>query len=198
LVRAQGFPRGIGVARILFAVVVGLDLGTALHVLSHPQAAVAEAMGDRDLLGAAPVVTRLGTNIALTDSLRPINRTVRVVAKDLHMTLDRTPLTCHGGRARITWHVGNLEPTVPMTGIALSVRLDGKVIGSLLRGSADGTYNDNPASIMAVADCPAGEHVLDVVISEIDGGWGIPYVANVGERADHLLMNRGFIVMEVW
>jgi hypothetical protein len=156
-------------------------------------------MGAREHLDHVAATTRVGTNVSLTDTLRPINETVRVGVDDLGMILDRTHLTCHGGRARIIWHVGNLEPTVPGTGIALSARLDGELIGSLLRGSQDGIYNDQPATIVAVVDCPAGDHVLDLVIPHITGSWGIPYVDNP-ERGpvQHLLMNRGFTVLEVW
>jgi hypothetical protein len=198
----KGGPRsGLTASKVFFAIAVGLDIGVALHFYGAGAAAIAadDNLGARELLDAVPATTRSGSQVSMTDTLQPIDATVRVDAYDLGMKLDRTVLFCHGGRARITWHVGNLEPTVPQTGIALSIRLDGQIIGSLLRGSVEGIYEDGPASIMAVADCSPGEHELDLAISQITGGWGIPYVANVRRGAvDYLQMNRGFIVMEVW
>ncbi len=143
--------------------------------------------------------TITGTRMSLTDNLRPQNETVRIGVADDGMILDPLTLTCHGGRIRVTWTVGNLEPIVADTGIHLSARLDDETIGSIIRGSARGIWNDVPVDLVTVADCSPGEHTLDLQVTAITGGWGIPYVVTKGSPpSSDLVVNRGFIVTEVW
>jgi hypothetical protein len=132
---------------------------------------------------------------AMTDSMRLFDRTVRIGEQDAGLVLDRTPIVCHGGRARATWYVGNLEPTVPETGLHLAVRLDGAIVAGMIEGSYTGIYEDGPVSIEAIFDCTPGKHSIDVYVVSIRGGWGIPYVANVPRTGSPV--SRGFIVTEV-
>lgn len=157
-------------------------------------------LGARELLpGDGLTHSYDGSRTTITDSLTPFNRTVRITAADEGTEVDKTALVCHGGRVDVTWHVGNLEPTVPATGIHLSATLDGATIGSLLAGSTDGIWNDRPAGIHAVVACPAGTHVLALRIVSVQGSWGMPYVVSAGStNIDGLVVNRGFVVTEVW
>ena len=97
----------------------------------------------------------------------------------------------------MAWHVGNLEPTVPGTGIYLTMTFDGRAVGSLIRGSTHGVWNDAAQTIFATVDCPQGTHRLSVTIDGF-GHWGIPYAANPGEQAQRVVVNRGFVVTEIW
>jgi hypothetical protein len=73
------------------------------------------------------------------------------------------------------------------------------VIGSIIRGSSRGIFNDTPVDLLAVIDCPAGRHGLELTVAWIKGSWGIPFVDTVGNppSAD-LVVNRGFVVREIW
>lgn len=159
-----------------------------------------DAYGDRSLLDDGPTQTWTGTRTTITSSLRGFSETVRIDQRDIGLTIDRTALTCHGGVVEITWHVGNLEPTVPDTGIYLTARLDGQPVASITKGSTRGIYDDGPVDLRAVVDCPAGSHVVDLLIDRMwaDGGWGIPYVVNVGEPSDGIVVMRGFVVTETY
>jgi hypothetical protein len=140
-----------------------------------------------------------GSQITLTDNLTQHRATVRIGDADNGLILDPMDLECHGGRASISWSVGNLEPIVADTGIHLSARLDGSVVGSIMRGSTLGMWNDTPVELIAVVECPPGQHTLDLRVDSIHGAWGIPYVVNEGEPpSPYLLVNRGFVVREVW
>ena len=155
--------------------------------------------GNRSLLEPGESTTVSGAMVSLTDNLRPLTETVRIGPSDAGLILDPLTLTCHGGRIRVTWTVGNLEPITPETGIHLSARLDGATIGSILRGSTRGIWNDVPTDLVTVADCSRGPHVLDLQVTSINGGWGIPYVVTEGNPpSTDLLVNRGFVVTEVW
>jgi hypothetical protein len=138
----------------------------------------------------APTRTATG-QVWLTDRLVTFDATFRITKEEEGEQYDQTPLVCHGGRAHITWYVGNLEPTVPDTGIHLSLLFDGRTIGTLLKGSTHGVYDDAPAEIQTVVPCPAGRHQLAVTVDSIVGGWGIPYAG----KADRV--QRGFIIQEV-
>lgn len=154
-----------------------------------------------------PTLVKSG-NVVVTSKLTSFNRPVRFtrgtdgdvyrvvdnksgkVGKRPERTIDSMDLRCHGGTIEITWYVGNLEPTVPQTGIHLSVRLDGAQLATLLKGSTDGVWNDAPASIHTVTQCPAGSHKLEAHIDKLAGGWGIPYADPENT------VQRGFIVRE--
>ena len=155
--------------------------------------------GDRSMLDDGQILESTGRFSTVTSSLRSFDRTVRIGEADAGLVVDSTPVTCHGGLLRIQWHIGNLEPTVPDTGIHLAVRFDGVPVGGLLRGSTRGIWNDSPSGIQAVILCPAGAHVVDLAITSVVGTWGFPYVVNVGDPVPHdLVVNRGFIVTETW
>jgi hypothetical protein len=155
--------------------------------------------GNRSELATVAARSATGSQVTLTDNLTQHRETVRVGDTDTGLILDPMDLECHGGRASITWTVGNLEPIVADTGIHLSARLDGVVIGSILRGSTRGIWNDTPVTLLAVTDCSAGQHTVDIRVDSISGAWGIPYVVNEGEPpSPNLLVNRGFVVREVW
>ncbi len=155
--------------------------------------------GNRSELTSVAARTTTGSQITLTDNLTQHRETVRIGKSDSGLILDPMDVDCHGGRASITWTVGNLEPIDAETGIHLSARLDGVVIGSILRGSTKGIWNDAPVTLIAVTDCPAGLHSLDMRVDAIQGRWGIPYVVNDGDPpSPDLLVNRGFVVREVW
>jgi hypothetical protein len=139
----------------------------------------------------APTRTATG-RVWLTDRLVTFDATFRITNEQKGERYDRTTLVCHGGRAHVLWYIGNLEPTVPDTLIHLSVLFDGRKVGTLLKGSTRGVYNDGPAEIQTVIPCPAGRHELAMTVDSADeGGWGIPY-ANETDRAQ-----RGFIIEEV-
>jgi len=192
-------------SRTSILAIVGWTIAVAGVALLLVRAAPASAshgdgLGARDLLAGAGV-TRVydGTHTTISDSLASFDQTVRLSAADEGTTIDRTALECHGGRADITWHVGNLEPTVAGTGIHLSATFDGEVIGSMIAGSSDGIWNDRPAGIRAVVACSPGTHQLAIQVVSVNGLWGIPYVVNPGERnIEGLRVNRGFVVTEVW
>lgn len=188
--------------KIGLAIIVGALIAVVAWSVARrdPRAAIdPSSLGNRALLSPGAPETYVGSHVALTDSLVPLTQTVRIDGDDRGRILDTTPIVCHGGRARILWTVGNLEPTVPNTGITLTARLDGQPIGSIIRGSTNGNYNDTPVTIQTVADCPAGAHVADVVVTTIQGAWGLPYVTNVGDPpAADFSVNRGFIIEEIW
>ena len=165
-----------------------------------PSAAeLAAPYGDRGLLDAGTTRTSTGTRTTISDTLRGFDRSVWIDSNDNGLIVDQTTLTCHGGIAHVTWHIGNLEPVSQDVGIHLTARLDGEPIGSILRGSRVDIWGDEPASLHAVVPCPAGDHRLDLEIRSIHGRWGFPYVTSVGEPpSDELLVARGFVVSEVW
>jgi hypothetical protein len=179
--------------RLAVAIPFGLVVGVAVALLSNR--APIDAAGDRSLLASVGAQSVTG-RVTMTDTMQLIDRTVRVGATDKGLVLDETPFECHGGRARALWYVGNLEPTVAQTGIHLAARLDGETVGALIRGSAQGLYNDGPISLATAFYCPAGHHTLDIQVLSVEGWWGIPYVANVPDIGYPI--NRGFIVTEVW
>ena len=135
---------------------------------------------------------KTGSNVTLTDALGTFDKTYRFDRNHTWNQLDRTTVNCHGGRADVRWFVGNLEPTIPDTGIHLSILMDGKKISTILKGSTRGVYDDDEATIHTVVPCPAGSHVFSMRIDYIEGRWGIPY-ADPGDR-----VQRGFIIHEVW
>ena len=100
--------------------------------------------GDRALLEPVEAQSFTGSQITMTDNLRPHDATVRIGPDDVGLVLDPLRLHCNGGRIRVIWTVGDLEPIEPSTGIHLSARLDGVTIGSVLRGSSRGNWNDLP------------------------------------------------------
>lgn len=157
-----------------------------------------EAQGDRVLLHDGPTRSWTGTNITVSTSERPFSETVRVVASDAGRALDPVDVRCHGGVAVVGWYVGNLEPIKQATGIHLSLRMDGETISSTLVGSTDGVYNDQPVTLRAVVRCPAGMRRFDLLIESVSGGWGIPYVQNVGDDPGGLIVRRGITVRETW
>jgi hypothetical protein len=182
----------IVVSAIAFAVVVGS--ASLLRSLEDPG-----SRGDRSLLRAQSPEAIDATRASVTDGLHGYGRTVRVDHTDVGLELDATGLDCHGGMLQVVWHVGNLEPTVPDTGIHLSARLDDEVIGSLIVGSTRGVWEDGPAAIHAATRCPTGGHELKLTIVSITGAWGIPYVGPPG-AADSVVLrvNRGFVATEYW
>ncbi len=135
--------------------------------------------------------TYTGTHVSVTDNLTTWRKPVGDQPGRDHKPFDRMRFRCHGGRADITWYVGNLEPEVPSTGMHLSIELDGKTIATLLRGSHDGVLNDVPAVIRTIVGCPKGEHELAARMA-YSGSWNVPY-ANADDR-----VQRGFIVEEFW
>lgn len=144
--------------------------------------------GDR-----AQQTSRTGNRTTLTTNLVTYNETYRVQAgPNLPARLDEMRIRCHGGTLRLTWQLGNLEPTHPDTGIHLTAYLDGKAVGSLLKGSTRGIWNDGPVQIESAVNCPGGQHKLWVSIDSIQGSWGIPYA----NEPDHV--QRGFIAEEIW
>jgi hypothetical protein len=197
-VRTLGLPRGRRlVADIAVATIIGISVGVAIFAMRPVPNPF--AYGDRSMLQPMSPEVLAGSHVSLTDTLRGHDQTVRIDERDKGRILDHTPITCHGGRARVVWHVGNLEPTRPETGIGLTARFDGVPIGSLIRGSTMGVWNDAPVSIQAVVDCPAGPHVLDLEVTFVNGSWGIPYVVSPdGPRSPNLVINRGFVVEEIW
>jgi hypothetical protein len=156
-------------------------------------------MGNRAYLEPIKPETFTGSQITMTDAIRIHDESVWIDERDSALVVDETPLECHGGRAHIVWHIGNLEPQSSDVGIHLTTRLDGEEIGSILRGTTVDTWGDSPLAIHAVAECPAGEHTLDLLVRSIHGRWGFPYVVNENEPASpDLRVGRGFIVTEVW
>lgn len=141
---------------------------------------------------AARPLSFTGKTSTITDGLSVYSQPARATSALIKKPLDRLPVRCHGGTAWITWYVGNLEPTSAGTGLHLSIFLDGRRIGTLIKGGADGIYDDGPASLPAVVPCPEGTHSLHAEIDSLDGEWGIPY-ANAGEAVP-----RGFTVLELW
>ncbi len=154
--------------------------------------------GDSSLLVDGDTNAQTGSRVTLTDSMRQFDRTVRINDQQTGLVVDRTELACHGGRARVSWHIGNLEPITRNTGIHLTARLDGLGIASIVRGSTVDVWGDHPLDLETVIACPAGNHVLDLRIDSIHGAWGFPYVMTEGSRSDNLRVGRGFIVQEVW
>jgi hypothetical protein len=158
-----------------------------------------------DRWNAAQPTTSSG-QVWVTDSLRdftwtpvlrglPDGTAIDVATGEVVTEIDVTPVSCHGGRVIVEWHVGNLEPQIPHTGIHLAITMDGEVIGGILAGSADGIYDDWPAQIVAAQPCPAGPHVFAVKIQSISGYWGIPYAQPSGRAVN--VVQRGFVIWEV-
>jgi hypothetical protein len=177
---------------------VAISLATALGTPSTEPGDRAD-LGNRALLEPGSSTTTIGDNTAITTGLRSFAQTVRIDEQDVGLTLDPIDVECHGGMARIEWHVGNLEPTAPQTGIHLAAQLDGEVVASLLRGSTMGIWNDVPVSMVAVLPCPSGRHLVDLLVAHVTGQWGVPYVVNTDDEPSGILrVNRGFVVTEVW
>ena len=52
---------------------------------------------------------------------------------------------------------------------------------------------------MTATGCPVWRPWLDIKVTSISGGWGIPYVTTPGDPPSRdLVVNRGFVVTEVW
>jgi hypothetical protein len=156
-------------------------------------------MGDRSLLDPVLATSYTGSRTTLTDGTREMTTSVWIDERDRGTAVDAVSVDCHGGWLRMSWYIGNLEPQVPSTGIHMTVRLDGHPIATSLRGSTMGNWNDAPASILAVAPCSTGSHVVDLEIASITGRWGFPYVVTLGSLPeDGYRVPRGFILQEVW
>jgi len=153
--------------------------------------------------------TRTGTHVSLSDNLVTYRSTVRVVGNSRGAPfttsgvllepsskpvgrIDEMRFTCHGGRLRVVWTIGNLEPTKVGGALHLDLVLDNTTISSLLRGSQVREYGDQSESVHAVVSCSDGAHVLYARIDNMVGAWGMPY-ANTNDR-----VQRGFIAEEVW
>jgi hypothetical protein len=107
--------------------------------------------------------------------------------------IDVTHVRCHGGVARVTWYVGNLEPETASSGMHIMITMDGKRIATMIRGGYGNTWEDAPASVETVTRCGAGMHTFTAQMREAtQSSWGVPY-ANTGER-----VQRGFIIEEIW
>jgi hypothetical protein len=181
-------------AIVLSAVAIVVAWSSAL-----PSLADHTNLGDRSLLREQPPDAVDAARVTVTDGLHGYGRTVRVDDTDVGLELDAAGVECHGGMLVVVWHVGNLEPTVPDTGIHLTARLDDDVIGSLIVGSTRGVWEDGPAAIHAATRCPTGDHRLALAIVGITGAWGIPYVGPPGAPdSTDLLVNRGFVAIEYW
>lgn len=158
-------------------------------------------VGDRTQFDAVTAATVTGSRFSLTDSLRPHDHSVWIDEDDDGLVVDPTPLECHGGRLHVTWHIGNLEPARVggEEAVHLSARLDGEVIGTVMRAGKAGTFEDSAMELHTVIDCPVGPHLVDLVIPYVTGVYGFPYVTNLGDapRPDLRVM-RGFILEEVW
>lgn len=190
---------GMGALLIVGAWWWGSRSGTSVPTPLRGRAPVEELAKASELDPTVEARAYSGNRTKITDGLTTFRETPVVTREDSGRRLDRLEFECHGGRAKIMWHIGNLEPRKPATGIHLTVRLDDERIASLLKGSTRGIWNDAPAEIHEVVDCPAGRHVLELAIESVHGAWGFPYVVNPGEPpSEHLRVNRGFIVEEVW
>jgi hypothetical protein len=177
------------VAGLLLAVVI-----TAATMRADPP----PYMGVRANLGDSQPTSIAGTT-RMTDGLRYFSESVWIDDRDVGLVVDVTPVTCHGGRARIEWFIGNLEPQTRDTGLHLNVRLDGSVVATILRGTTVDTLGDHPVSSLAVVECPEGEHVVDLKVRLVGGRWGFPYVANEYEPpVGDLRVARGFVISEVY
>ena len=184
---------------------IGLALGVALGI-SLPMFSVLTApkhvdpqMGIRSFLEPIEPRSFTGSQVTITDSLRRHDQSVWIDDRDAGLVVDETKLECHGGRAYVVWHIGNLEPQSEDVGIHLTAVLDGADIGSILRGTTVDTWGDSPLEIHAVVDCSEGTHRLALRIRSVSGRWGFPYVVNEDEPpSTDLPVNRGFVVTEAW
>jgi hypothetical protein len=136
-----------------------------------------------------------GSRTTLTWALSTYNET-RVASHsnpDPGEDFDVTHVRCHGGTARVTWYVGDLEPHNPESGVHVSIYMDKKQIGTGIRGGKTGSWEDAPAAIDTVTRCPRGRHTFSVR-APMSGPdfFGLPYA----EPRDRV--QRGFIIEEVW
>jgi hypothetical protein len=181
------------------AVVLGFLLAIVIQrIATNANPSGERWLGDRGLLAPVQPRSATGSNITITDSLRPHVQSVWVDAQDQGLVIDPTPVTCHGGRLHVEWHVGNLEPQSADAGIHLTARFNGEPVGTIMRGSLRGIWEDDPADLHAVIDCPSGDHVVDLVVNP-SGKYGIPYAVTFGDPdlADEVVL-RGFVLTEVW
>jgi hypothetical protein len=176
----------LGVAVGLLAGAAGARVGPDVLDEFHSTNSSTTLTPDRE----APTHTAAG-QVWLTDRLVTFDAAFRITQAQQGEHFDPTKLVCHGGRAHVTWHIGNLEPTDPDTGIHVSVLFDGRKVGTLLKGSTRGVYDDGPEEIQTVVPCPRGRHELAATVDSIEGQWGFPY-AN-----DTDVVQRGFIIEEV-
>ncbi|MGH3072153.1 MAG: hypothetical protein ACRDNB_07775 [Gaiellaceae bacterium] len=171
-------------------------IGIGALLLGVGAAVVVAAPGNFNVPWRTPLKsnTYTGQHFTLTDNLATYNETILATFSkpDVGENFDTLRVQCHGGKARVTWYVGNLEPRVANTGIHISILMDGRVIGTLLKGGKQGVWEDGPASIETAVFCPRGRRAFTARIASIDGVWGMPY-ANSTDR-----VQRGFIVFEVW
>lgn len=167
--------------------------------------AVGVAVGAASAWGGAPnlnlpwehdlsVKTYTGSKVTVTYALATYTRLLLASFShpDPSEHVDTTHVTCHGGVADVTWYTGDLEPETKKSGIHISAFMDGKEIGTLLKGGNVGVWEDGPASIRTVVPCPAGKHTFWVTFNQPNSYWGIPY-ANSNDR-----VQRGFIIKEYW
>jgi hypothetical protein len=193
--------RRIAIGGVLGGLLLGTVLAFAIALIWPPPPIPANVafLGDRSLLDPAQTNTFTGTHITLTDNLRAYDHTVRLEPTDLGRLVDPMSFECHGGIATVVWHVGNLEPTYPNTGIHLTALLDDEPIASIIVGSTSGVYEDSPAELQTIVDCPAGVHALALEVTDIHGVWGFPYVVSeLDSPSLDLRVNRGFRVSEIW
>jgi hypothetical protein len=185
---------------VAIAVPVGVALGVGFAILRYFVAPPAQDWrGDLAALDDGPAFSLTGDRFSITDSMRTFRESVWIDHQMEGGAVDRTVVECHGGRAQVTWHIGNLEPVTRDSGIHLTVRMDGAPVASILRGSAVDTWGDAPLTIHAVVDCSSGQHVIDLHVSNVDGAWGFPFVVNRGDPLSPLSrIGRGFIIREVW
>ena len=133
-----GVPGGLAVG-VIAAVVVALAVPAPSPDLTW--------QGDRSLLDPRLTSSSTGTHTTVTDNLVGYGATVRIGTEDKGRLIDPLTIECHGGRAIIVWHVGNLEPIQPDTGLTLSAVFDGKVVGSLIRGSSLASSTTSPSML---------------------------------------------------
>jgi hypothetical protein len=102
---------------LVIGLVGGLILAIAVTAwLSYTAPPKGDWRGDRGELATVAARSATGSQVTLTDNLTQHRATVRLGDADTGLILDPMDLVCHGGRASITWAVGNLEPIVADTG----------------------------------------------------------------------------------
>lgn len=156
-----------------------------------------ELLGAKEMLRPGDTTTSTGSQTTVTTNMAPREWTVRIGPSHDGLELDPVEVECHGGVALARWYVGNLEPINPSSGIHLTMTMDSEPLSTALVGSTDGIWNDQPATIEAVVDCPAGARTFAVVVDGITGFWGIPYVQTPGDSYTYPVQ-RGMTVREVW
>jgi hypothetical protein len=114
------------------------------------------------------------------------SRTVSTVGFELQSSTLHTT----GGTVDVEWYDSAFLLRERLSGAYVSLFIDGRRKVSSLRGTATGTSEVAPGTLVWAGDLPAGTHTFVVRLDRVDGGVLVPYVPLGAEGVDSLSVSQ--------